>query len=458
MTPLSDYSRIFNTLSFTERVGLALGLALLACMAATSWIGIAGVSWLALPLVLGATQISDMTETSTPDEHQPRDVSMTLAKLRPDVFTLDTIMRRMEASSNGMPTKPAKQIKVEWEEDDTIEYETTANGATTAGTAGNSVDIEVADSNVVKEKDTLYLPDNSNAQGCVLWASSVSGTTVTAYRVNMDNSETSFGTVPAIADGEAIKVLSRAKTEQDSASDAQGTMPAQLYNYTQILDQVVGASETRLATENYTEDDWSRNRNNNLWEFRRKLENAQVFGERMKFTDPDSGKQVTMMGGITRFIDTNDITYSSGSLDESTVIDIAKQVFSGNNGSRLRWWFTTPNLTAELDKILIASGTLQSTRDENVLGVEATRVHTSFGDLMLINNQAFEEIGKSNYGLILDPMNVRRRTLRNMKINRNVQANDIDGRADQWIEEATIEVRKEVTHAVTRDSATDSFN
>ena len=412
-----------------------------------------------LPAFMGlATQVSDITESSTPDEHQPRDVSITLSKLRPDVFTLDTIMRRMEASSNGMPTEDATQVKVEWEEDDVIKYDTTANGGTSSGTSGNSVDITVNDDNVVFENDLLYLPENSSAPGAVLYVSTVSGTTATVYRANMDNSESSFGTVPAIDDGEEIRVLTRGKAEQDTASEAQGTMPAQKYNHTQILDQVVAASETRLATDNYTEEDWTRNRDNNLYEFRRKLENAQVFGERMKLTDPESGNQITFMGGITSFLDSNDLTYTAGNLSESTLIDFARQIFSGNNGSRLRWLFSTPKQTAEIDKILIASGTLQSTRDENVLGVEATRLHTSFGDLMLINNQAFAEIGKDNYGLVVDPMNIRRRTLRNMKINRNVQANDVDGRADQWIEECTIEVRKESTHAVIRDSSTDSFD
>ena len=43
-----------------------------------------------------------------------------------------------------------------------------------------------------------------------------------------------------------------------------------------------------------------------------------------------------------------------------------------------------------------------------------------------------------------------------MKI-KDVTDKDVDGRDQQWQEEATIEVRKEKTHAVIRDTATDSF-
>jgi len=338
-----------------------------------------------------------------------------------------------------------------------IEYETTLSGTTTSGAQGASKTLTVNDAEVPQENDLLYLPKNANAPGAVLYVSTKSGADLTVYRVNEDQGFNQFGAMPATAADEEVKVLSRGKAENDTASDPQGTMPAQKFNFTQILDQVVSASETRLATKNYTEEDWSRNRDNNLWEFRRKLENAAAFGERLKITDPESGEQITFMGGIVQYLDSNDLTYSSGSLTETNLIDFARQIFSGNNGSRLRWLFSTPKQTAEIDKILLGSGTLQSTRDENVLGVEATRLHTSFGDLMLINNQAFAEIGKENYGLVVDPMNVRRRTLRDMKINRDVQANDVDGRADQWIEECTVEVRKESTHAVLRDTNTDSF-
>jgi len=445
-------------------VGLwALLTALVVTVAGALFSGQAGLGLGALallPFMLGATQVSDITEQSTPDEHLKRDVSVTLSKLRPDRFALDTVMRRMEATNTGMPTEPATNTKVEWEEEDVIAYQTSADGSTTAGNAQQSKTITVNDNNVIRPKDMLYLPNNSSDAGAVLWVpkGGTSGTSVDVYRLNMDNSESQFGTVPAIDDNEEIRVLSRGKTEMDRASEPQGTMPATLYNYCQILDQVVSASETRMATENYTEEDFSRNRDLNLFEFRRKLENAQVFGERMELTDPDTGKDLRFMGGITSYLSTNDLTYTSGSLTEGDLITFARKLFSGNNGSQLRFWFTTPAQQEEVDKILINSSTLQSSRDENVLGVEATRLHTSFGDLMFILNQGFEEVGKTNWGLVLDPMNIRRRTLRGMKINEDVQDNDIDGRADQWLEEASIEVRKEMTHGVVRDNSTDAFD
>src|SRR5690606_17435751 len=101
-------------------------------------------------------------------------------------------------------------------------------------------------------------------------------------------------------------------------------------------------------------------------------------------------------------------------------------------------------------------GTLQSSRGERVLGVEATRVHSTFGDVMLINHPGLALLGKVNWGLILDPANIRRVPLIDMK-TKNVQDNDVHGKEKQWYEVATIEVHKEKTHAVVRDTATDGF-
>lgn len=406
-------------------------------------LGIAGLG-------LGAA-IENITETSTPDDHKVRDVAEDLTWLRPDIYPMDTILRRMEVK-RGM--KKAKQVKVEWEEDDIIPRTDTANGGETAGSAGASVDVTVATVANWRKDDLIYLPDNATAPGAVLYVSAIAGNDLTVYRVVAG---TTFGTVPAIANGETLVRLANAKEEHGYASLSRTTMPVQYFNYPQIFDTVVAISGTRMATENYTEDDYSRSEKQVLYDYRSGLEYATIFGKRAKVADPTTGKQRTFMGGITSFLSTNDITYTTGSLTESILIDWCKQVFTGNAGSKIRLMFTTPNLTAEIDKILITSGSLQSFRDEKVLGVSATRIHSSFGDIMLINHQGMAEMGKSNYGLLIDPKHIRRRPLRPM-FRKDVQAPNIDGQAEQWLEEVTTEVRYELTHAVMRDSATDGFD
>ena len=378
------------------------------------------------------------------------DVSSTLTFLRPDLYPLDTILRRLDTRRGAMR---AKAQKVQWEEMDVLPYADTKNGADTAGGAGASKAWVVNNGSYWKVDDIAYLPTD----GTKLLVTDVVGNTVTVYKIGAVADETAFGIVPAIADTDPIIRMANAKEEYNLASESKAANKVQLYNYTQIFDAVLAISETRINTEDWSMHDYDANQLQHLFDLRRQMENATVFGQRALIADPTSARNRGFMGGIVSYLSTHDITYTAGSITESLLIDWMKQAGTGNNGSKRRIMACSPNLTAEIDKVLLASGTLQSFRDETILGVAATRIHTSFMDAYLVNNQGFVEYGKTNYGVIIDPANVRRRPLRAMKVKR-VEENNRDGRARQWIEETTLEVRNEKTHAVIRDSATDTFS
>ena len=396
-------------------------------------------------LALGATMQTDITTDSTDEAHLVRDVSGELTYLRPDLYPMDTILRRSEINRGK---KKAEQFKVEWEESDIIPRIDTVDGAATAGTGGSAKTVAVANGGRWRANDLVYLPDNATAPGAVLIVNGVSGNSLELYRV--DDTD-----VPALADAETLRRLGNAKEEMSKASLPRAKGVDQLYNITEISDAVIGVSGTRLETKNYTVNDYDRAAKETLYDYRSSLEYKALFGKRQNKLYGST--RIRTMGGITYFLQSNDLTYSAGSLAEADLIDISQAVFSGNSGSRVRLWFMTPNQTAEIAKILIKTETLSSTRKETVLGVKATRVTSPFGDLMLINHQGMEEMGKSNYGLIVDPAHIRRRPLRQMR-KKDVTSPDVDGREEQWLEEATLEVRYEATHAVVRDAATDSFD
>jgi hypothetical protein len=441
---------------FNSNVGRLL-LALVLVVASAVLLAIPGMA-AASPFLsllgfgLGTTYASDLTDAGTPSDHKIRDVSMDLTWLRPSRYPLDTILRRADVK-RGM--KRAKQIKVEWEEDDTLPRADAVNGATGAGAAGASVAVTVDNGSYWRKDDLVYLPDNGTSPGGVLWVAGVSGNVITVYFVTPGG--TSFGTVPALADNEVLKRMSNAKHEHANASDSRVTYPGTLYNYTQIFDAVVAVSGTKLATENYTEADMARSEKQSLYDLRQTAEYSSIFGDRALITDPTSGKQRSFMGGITYYLSSNDLTYTAGSLTEANLIDMMRQLFSGNAGSDIRYWFPTPNQTAEIDKVLASTSTLRGTRDEKQLGVRCKSITSSFGKVFLFNHQGLAEMGKTNWGLIIDPAHVRRRPLRPMK-TKQIEDNDVDGKAEQWIEEVSQEVRYEATHAVVRDTATDSFS
>lgn len=414
---------------------------------ATLVCNLAAEAWAALTLssrstALGSTVVGDVLETTTPADHKVRDVSALLTLIRPSRLPIDTILRRADVRRGS---SMATAQKVEWEEDEAIPRE--SQTAEAEVTPANPITITMDHSDGRFRVDDLwYWPDNTvTAAGTITQVTVVSGADVTFRAVG----ESAYGTF-GCSDNEKCYRLSRGRPEKSTAGASLTTMPAQLYNYTHIFETVVGISGTRLATRNYTMNDAERMEMQALYDFRRDLERNLIFGGRSLIGS------YTYHGGLLQYVSTNDYNYTTGSLTESNLIDMMKQAFTGNSGSALRILFTTPTLTAEIDKILIASGTLQSTRSENVLGVEATRIHSSFGDVMLINHQELEEMGKTNWGVWIDPANVRRKPLRPMK-TKDVTANNVDGTDTQWLEECSLEVRYEVTHGVIRDTATDSY-
>jgi len=401
---------------------------------------------------LGTTYATDLTDADTPSDHKVRDVSTKLTWLRPSRYPLDTILRRIDSKQGA---KRASQIKVEWEEDDSLPRTDAVDGATVAGGAAASVSITVDNGSYWRKDDLAYLPDNATTPGTVLYISAVSGNVLTAYLVTPGG--TTFGTVPALADNEVIIRMSNAKEEQSNASDSRVSFPGTLYNYTQIFDAVVGLSGTKEATKNYTEDDKARSKKQTLYDLRQTFEYQMIFGDRALISDPTTGKQRSFMGGITYFLSTNDLTYTTGSLTEAILLGFMRTMFSGNAGSDVRYWFPSPAQTLEIDKILASTSTLRNNRNERQLGVMCKSIESSFGKVYLFNHQGLEEMGKTNWGLVIDPAHIRRRPLRPMK-TKDIEDKDVDGMATQWIEECSLEVRYEATHAVVRDSATDSFS
>lgn len=401
---------------------------------------------------LGTTYATDLTDQGTPSDHKIRDVSMDLTWLRPSRYPLDTILRRADVR-RGM--ERATQIKVEWEEDDSLPRADTVNGATTAGAAGAPVNVTVDNGSYWRKDDLVYIPGNATSPGGVLYVSAVNGNVLTVYFVTPGG--TTFGTVPAFADAEAFKRLTNAKQEQSNASDSRVSYPGQLYNLTQIFDAVVAESGTKAATKNYTQRDRIRSEKQALYDLRQTLEYAAIFGDRALISDPTTGKQRAFMGGITYFLSSNDLNYTAGSLTEANIIDFCRQLGSGNAGSSTRYWFATPNQTAEIDKILASTSTLRNNRNETQLGVQCKSIETSFLKLYVFNHQGLAEMGKTNWGLIIDPAQIRRRPLRPMRI-KDIEDKDVDGTAKQWLEESSLEVRYEATHAVVRATATDSFS
>lgn len=394
--------------------------------------------------------VADLKETTTSDEHKVRDVSEALTYMDESYETpLDQMLRRLPKRQ-----KPVENIAIEFVKvDRTPPRRDAATDDVTEGSAGAAVSIPSAGNTLWRPNDLVLLPNNASAPGAVLLVTSTDSNSITVRRLNFQQTRThtgqAFGTVPAIADGEVLVRMSTSKTEFDAPSLSRMTMPEYDFNYVHTFDAVVRASDHRQRTKNYTISDWQRVRADNLIDFRRSIEYNYFFGERSITLDPDTGELRTTMAGITKYIDTV-IDYQKSGITESSLVDMSRQIFTGNTGRKRRVWFVDARLAAELDKLMLAK--MQHLPSRKIAGVQTTEYQGRFGALNIVHHPGFDELGYEHYGVVVDLANVRKGVMQpTEKIKLELKKTGVaDGDAEQYIEKSTLEVSNNAVHFITK--------
>jgi len=387
-----------------------------------------------LTLKRGAT-----LDEATPADIVFEDVSDILTWRRPQDSPLYVLLRNLR---NG---DRAEAAEVKWQEVGTIPRTTTTTGSTTAGNADSTKQIPVAD-DIYQAEDVLYLPENSNDPGARLIVDSVSSGNVTVYKVD-GGSSTTWGTVPALADGEKIVRLGNAKTEFYERSPFRSTYPQEYSNYIQRMDEVVGISRTKQATEDYAGDSWQQQRDNQIWDFQTSRESMLFFGTKQK-KDTTGGNLEDgtrgFMGGIDYYGPGHNLSYSASSFDTGKLLDMVRRTFVGNTGSDIRYLHADSMLIQDI--MQLDDDLRQRPYESQQLRRQIPEIDMGFGQLRVIHENLFDEMGLSRYGFILDYSNVRLRELNPMKVKR-LELEEQDGMGVQIKEEVTCEWRYLDTHA-----------
>jgi hypothetical protein len=388
--------------------------------------------------------IEQLSEQTTPDEHKVRDVSDALTYMDESAqVPLDQMLRRMRQR------KPAENVIIEWERvDRTPPRKDTIAGNSTGHAGAAKVTIDVNNAAMWRPNDIAW-HQSSDAKLLVV-ATDSGGGTIDVYALpdptaNKQTSAQSFGTVPDVSTDDVILRVAPSKAEADAPSLSRMTTPSQFYNYVHTFDAVVTASDHRQRTKNYTKDDYQRGRADSVIDLRRSMEYNYFFGEPTVTLDPDTNELRWTMGGLLHFT-SNNINYTIGSVTEADIVDWLSEIFTGNTGSRNRVLFADKNLAADIDKVMLAK--MQHVPTRNIAGVMATELRTRHGRLMVVHHPGFDELGKSDFGVVVDLAYVSKAELQPMdrtklKLKESGQK-DADG--EWYIEKSTLEVRNGEVH------------
>jgi len=404
----------------------------------------------ALPMFLIGAVAENLSEQTTPEEMKVRDVSDALTYMDEAAETpLDQMMRRLPGRR-----KPVENILIEWAHVDKTpprrDTVASAFGGETAGTLGV---IDVDNANMWRPNDVVVTPDVTDAP--ILLIREVDNTAGTISVLGLPTVTTkttapqSYVDVPSFSEDQPLMRIANSKTEFDSPSKSRLTLPSLLFNYVHTFDAVVRSSDHRIRTKNYTVQDWSRIRADNLVDFRRSIEYNSFFGKPSVTLD-ENGELRWTMGGILHYVKDNVLGYTPGSLTEGEIIDMHKEIFTGNTGSGNRVLFADAELATEIDKVML--NRMEHMPQRQIAGVMTTEFRTRTGVSYIVHHPGFDDLGYTNFGVFVDLKHVHKGELQptekiELELKKTGQA---DGEAEQYIEKSTLEVGNTEPHYIVK--------
>ena len=207
--------------------------------------------------------------------------------------------------------------------------------------------------------------------------------------------------MPELDTGERLIRMGRAATELDVQTAQFEALPQKAQNYCQIFKmQIEQSTLQKIANK---EVDWTMTDQEEaaIYDMRLGMEKNFLFGVKNKLWDSNKKETVMLTGGIWGQAGKT-FTYSDGALTQDTVIDLMREAFTGNAGSKRKVLIGGSGLIGRLNKLdytkMISAG-------ENVAkwGIDFTEMRSKFGKLYVLLSEVFDECGMPDNGMIIDP-------------------------------------------------------
>ena len=232
--------------------------------------------------------------------------------------------------------------------------------------------------------------------------------------------------------------------------------PSKIYNYTQIFRSTLEATRTAAKTRLRTGDSIKEAKREALEDMSNDVERAFWFGKRMESTL--NGKPIRTMDGILSKISTNVVTNTDGTASMADLEGWMETAFA--YGSSEKMLFTGNRGVTALQQILRKNSSWQFTSGIKEYGMNVSRLICPFGELVVKSHPLFNQMpggtnttayfGMNSSMVILDMENLKFVTFQDddIKYQKDLQSNGMDGEKSGYIGELSLEVGLESTHMV----------
>lgn len=201
--------------------------------------------------------------------------------------------------------------------------------------------------------------------------------------------------------GREIVRMGRTAAELDVQTAQFEALPRKKENLCQIFKMQVEESTLHRLANKEVGWNFSDQEEVAIIDMRQGMEKNFLFGRAMTFRDPMKNEDIYLTGGIW-WQAGQEVEYDPETLDESTLISISRQAFTGGRGNSRKILVGGSGLIERLSNLgheRILSGTSTMTR----WGLEFREIKTNFGTIYVIMSEVFDQCGHPDDGMLVDP-------------------------------------------------------
>lgn len=195
--------------------------------------------------------------------------------------------------------------------------------------------------------------------------------------------------------------MGRAATQLDVQSPQYSVLPRKRTNLCQIFKMQIEQSIVMKLSHKEVGWDFTDQQEAAVYDMRLGMEKQFLFGRRMKVYDPVKQETVTVTEGVWHQAG-KQVDVDLSSLDAARLVDIMREAFTGNSGSRRKVLIAGSGLIAALNK-LESTKMLSALDQETVWGIDFNVIQSKFGKLYVVFSEVFDVMGRPDDGLIVDP-------------------------------------------------------
>ena len=337
------------------------------------------------------------------------EIDKQIVKIRPMATPIDQLSRCAGAKSSGSMVVDYYNVDTKETCTETVDDYDEPNANTVSENDMRAV-INTMNNDVFDVSDTILVPEvygydergvNETSDSLVLYVMSKNEDgTLVVMAANGKKVGDVEGCVPSIPVGTKLIRMGRAATELDVQSQQFEAMPKKAQNHCQIFKMQIEQSTLQKIANKEVGWTMSDQEEAAIYDMRLGMEKSFLFGVKRKIYDFKKKEWVLLTGGVWHQAG-KDFVLDIAKKEEA-VIDMMRNAFTGNAGSKRKILIGGSQLIGELNKLSFTR-VVANTETTTKWGIDFSEISSKFGRLYVLLSEVFDDCGMDGCGLIIDP-------------------------------------------------------